>query len=451
MSRLVIAGGTIVTMDAARRIVTGDVVVEDGRIVEIVQSHNGNDASAQRHDASAQRIDASGCIVLPGLVQAHTHLCQTLCRGSADDLPLLEWLRQRVWPYEAALDEGAMRACARLAAAELLLGGTTAILDMGTVHETDALFDAVAATGLRATIGKAMMDEGDGVPLRMREETKRSLDDSDALCARWHDSAGGRLRYAYAPRFVLSCTEELLREVGMRVHRGARLHTHASEQAAEIELVRRKRGADNIVYLESLGLGGPNAALAHCVHATDDERRRLAANGTHVVHCPSSNLKLGSGIAPIPEMLAQGIHVALGADGAPCNNNLDGFVELRLAALLHKPRAGATAMPALTALELATLGGAAALGLEREIGSLEPGKRADLIVVEPRTPHATPSFDPVSTLVYATQSRDVRDVVVDGRVLVRGGALTELTGLDRAEVVATAQAEATRVQARVRA
>ena len=166
-------------------------------------------------------------------------------------------------------------------------------------------------------------------------------------------------------------------------------------------MVRRERGADNIVYLESLGLGGPNAALAHCVHATDDERRRLAASGTHVVHCPSSNLKLGSGIAPIPEMLAQGIHVALGADGAPCNNNLDGFVELRLAALLHKPRAGATAMPAATALELATLGGAAALGLEREIGSLEPGKRADLIVVEPRTPHATPSFDPVSTLVYA--------------------------------------------------
>jgi len=458
MSRLIIAGGTIVTMDAARRIVTGDVVVENGRIVEIVQSQNGNDAAAQRDDATAQRddaraqrIDASGCIVLPGLVQAHTHLCQTLCRGAADDLPLLEWLRRRVWPYEAALDERAMRACARLAVAELLLGGTTAILDMGTVHETDALCDAVAATGLRATVGKAMMDDGDGVPARLREETGRSIDDSDALAARWHGAADGRLRYAYAPRFVLSCTEELLREVGLRVHRGARLHTHAAEQEAEIALVRRERGADNIVYLESLGLGGPNAALAHCVHATDDERRRLAANGTHVVHCPSSNLKLGSGIAPIPEMLAQGIHVALGADGAPCNNNLDGFVELRLAALLHKPRAGTTAMPAATALELATLGGAAALGLEREIGSLEVGKRADLIVVDRRTPHATPSFDPVSTLVYATQSRDVRDVVVDGRVLVRGGVLTELTGLDRAEVVATAQAEAERVQGRVRA
>ncbi|HEX9102504.1 MAG TPA: amidohydrolase family protein, partial [Polyangia bacterium] len=208
MSRLVIAGGTIVTMDAARRIVVGDVVVEDGRIVEIVQAHQSRDASAQRDDASAQRddasaqhddadaqrIDASGCIVLPGLVQAHTHLCQTLCRGAADDLPLLEWLRRRVWPYEAALDERAMRAAARLAVAELLLGGTTAILDKGTVHETDALCDAVAATGLRATLGKAMMDDGDGVPPRLREDTQRSIDDSDALAARWHGAAGGRLR-----------------------------------------------------------------------------------------------------------------------------------------------------------------------------------------------------------------------------------------------------------------
>ncbi len=162
-------------------------------------------------------------------------------------------------------------------------------------------------------------------------------------------------------------------------------------------------------------------------------------------------MKLASGIAPIPEMLAQGIHVALGADGAPCNNNLDGFLELRLAALLHKPRAGATAMPAATVLELATRGGAAALGLEDEIGALEVGRRADIIVVDPRSAHATPSFDAVSTLVYACQSRDVRDVLVDGRVLVRGGRLTEATGLDYGEVIATAAAEAARVQSRVRA
>jgi 5-methylthioadenosine/S-adenosylhomocysteine deaminase len=453
VSRLVVSGGTIVTMDAARRVVTGDLLISDGRIEQIVTSPGGaesNDAAAQFNDASAQRIDASGCIVAPGLVQAHTHLCQTLCRGGADDLPLLDWLRLRVWPYEAALDERALRAAARLAVAELLLGGTTAILDMGTVHDTDVLAEAVAATGLRAVLGKAMMDMGDAVPARLRESTQSSLNESDALRARWEGRGDGRIGYAYAPRFVLSCTEELLREVAMRVHRGARLHTHAAEQEAEIEVVRRERGLDNIIYLESLGLAGPRAALAHCVHATGAERLRLAASGTHVVHCPSSNLKLASGIAPIPEMLAQGIRVALGADGAPCNNNLDGFVELRLAALLHKPRAGATAMPALTALELATRGGAAALGLADQIGSLEAGKRADLIVVDPRRVHATPRFDAVSTLVYACQSRDVRDVIVDGRVLVREGQLTGVTGLDYEAVVASAQFEAERVSARLR-
>jgi 5-methylthioadenosine/S-adenosylhomocysteine deaminase len=464
--RVVIAGGTIVTVDEARRVLEGDVVIEDGRIAAIVPRGataqlndagaqlNGadahlNGASAQLNGADAQIIDARGCIVAPGLVQAHTHLCQTLCRGGADDLPLLEWLRRRVWPYEAALDERSMRASVRVAVAELLLGGTTAILDMGTVHDTDALADAVAASGLRAVVGKAMMDSGDGVPARLRETTRRSLDDSDALRARWHGAADGRLGYAYAPRFVLSCTEELLREVGARVAKGARLHTHASEQAAEIEVVRRERGSDNIVYLEALGLAGPRAALAHCVHATVDERARLAAGGTHVVHCPSSNLKLASGIAPIPEMLAQGIRVALGADGAPCNNNLDAFVEMRLAALLHKPRAGATAMPAATVLDLATRGGAAALGLEDVVGSLAVGKRADVIVVDARAPHATPSVDAVSTLVYACQSRDVRDVLVDGRVLVRDRALTSLTGLDYGAVVAEAQSEAARVRGRV--
>ena len=175
--------------------------------------------------------------------------------------------------------------------------------------------------------------------------------------------------------------------------------------------------------------GAPSATLAHCVHATPEERRLLAREGTNVTHCPSSNLKLGSGIAPIPEMLAEGIHVALGADGAPCNNNLDAFVELRLAALLHKPRVGPAGMTALQALELATLGGARALGLEAELGSIEPGKRADLIVIDPGAPHVAPSPDPVSTVVYAAQSRDVRHVLVDGRLLDRPGDFLLLDAL----------------------
>lgn len=441
MSLLVIRGGTLITMDSERRVLEGDLLIASGRIAAV------GDVSPP---PGAATLDAGGCLVLPGLVQAHTHLCQTLLRGAAEGLPLLDWLRQRVWPHEAALDERALRAAARLAVAELLLGGTTTVLDMASVHETDALFDAVAATGLRATIGKAMMDTGDGVPARLRESTRRSLDESDALARRWQGAAEGRLGYAYAPRFVLSCTEQLLAEVGARVAAGARVHTHASEQQTEVEAVRRERGADNVVYLERLGLCGARATLAHCVKVSAAEQQRLAATNTRVVHCPASNLKLASGIAPVPEMLAQGISVALGSDGAACNNNLDAFVDMRLAALLHQPRLGPRALPAAAVLELATLGGARALGLEREIGSLEPNRRADVIVVDARAPHATPAPDPLAALVYAVQSCDVRDVLVDGRLLVRNRRLTEATGLDLAEVMATANAESARIASLVR-
>lgn len=441
MGTIEIHGGTVVTMDGARRVIDGSVYVRGGRIVAI-------GGPAPDGFVAETRIDAAGCLVLPGLVQAHTHVCQTLCRGAADDLPLLEWLRERIWPHEAALDEQAMRACARLAAAELLRGGTTAILDMGTVHEEDALVEELGRAGLRAVVGKAMMDEGEGMPARLKEDTRRSIDESDALAARWSGAFDGRIGYAYAPRFVLSCSEGLLREVAARVERGMRVHTHASEQLAEVELVRRSRGRDYIAYLDELGLAGGRATLAHCVHPTDEERRLLAVHGTHVAHCPSSNLKLGSGVAPIPEMLAQGISVALGADGAPCNNNLDAFLELRLAALLHKPRAGTRAMDAWTVLELATRGGARALGLDAEVGSLEPGKKADLIVVDVQRAHVAPTSDPASALVYAARASDVRDVLVDGRVLVRGGRLTETSGLDEGEVVRRSQEEAARVAAR---
>jgi cytosine/adenosine deaminase-related metal-dependent hydrolase len=440
-SALILRGGTILTVDPQRRVLAGDLLIEDGRIAAIV-----GPGESLPTVASPRVLDVRGCAVMPGLVQAHTHLCQTLCRGAADDLPLLAWLRERVWPYEAALDERAMRAATRLAIAELLLSGTTAILDMGTVRETDALADELARSGLRATLGKAMMDTGDGVPPRMRETTRASLDESDALARRWSGAAEDRLRYAYAPRFVLSCTEALLREVAARLRAGARLHTHASEQLDECALVRAERGADNIAYFGTLGLVGPRTALAHCVHPTLDERSLLARSGAHVVHCPSSNLKLGSGIAPIPEMIAEGISVALGADGAPCNNNLDGFLELRLAALLHKPRAGTHAMPAPLALELATLNGARAIGRADEIGSLEVGKRADLIVVDLETLHGAPSPEPVSHVVYAAQSRDVRHVFVDGRQLVENGRLTERTGLERARVIADARAEGERIR-----
>ena len=418
---LVFRGGTILTVDPEHRVLAGDVACKGGAIV-----HVGGDYTPTGRDFTI--VDCAGCIVMPGLVQAHVHTCQTLARGRADDLELLDWLRTVVWPYEGALDAPALAASARLAMAELLLGGTTAILDMATVHHTDALFAVADDAGLRATIGKAMMDAPDPqIPQGLRETTQRSLAESAGLIERWHGKAGDRLRFAYAPRFVLSCTDELLAEVGARARaNGIRVHTHASENQGEIALVRERFGKPNIEVLDAFGLLGPHACIAHAVHLSADERALLAARGAHICTCPSSNLKLASGICQLPELIAAGVSCAIGADGAPCNNNLDGFLELRLVALLHKHRAGPRALPAPEVVRLATLGGAAALGQADRIGSLEVGKRGDVIAVDITPLHTLPAASPWSQIAYAAKACDVRHVAVDGNVVVRDRVLLTL-------------------------
>jgi cytosine/adenosine deaminase-related metal-dependent hydrolase len=289
-----------------------------------------------------------------------------------------------------------------------------------------------------------MMDMGDGVPKALVEPTDRSLAQSLALLKKWHLAEGGRLRYAFAPRFALSCTRKLLEEVAhLAKEHGVRIHTHASENRGEIELVRAQTGQENIAFLSSLGIAGPHVTLAHCVWLSDEERARLAREGTVVCHCPGSNLKLASGIAEIPELPSAGVPVALGADGAPCNNNLDLFVEMRLAALLQKPRLGPKALPAQQVLEMATLHGARALGLEDEVGSIEPDKRADLIDVSVEGLHSNPGGnDPVSQLVYSAQSRDVLHVIIDGRPVMLD---RRLLTLDETAVRASAVKHAERL------
>lgn len=424
---VLIKGGTVVTMDAADTVLAGDVLVRGGRI----------EAVGPTPDAAADvTIDARGCAVLPGFVQTHVHLCQTLFRGAADDLPLLDWLKRRVWPMEAAHDPHSLRASARLGVAEMIRGGTTCALTMETVNHTEEVFRVVEESGFRATIGKCMMDKGDEVPRPLQEETEASIGESLALLEKWHGRAGGRVRYCFAPRFAVSCTPELLARVAtLARERGVIIHTHASENRAEIELVERETGLRNVEYLDSLGVSGPHVVLAHCVHVGADEMRLLASSGTHVAHCPSSNMKLGSGVAPVSEMLSRGVSVSLGADGAPCNNRLDMFTEMRSAALLQKVSRGADALPAAAVLRMATRGGARALGLEDEVGSIEPGKRADLTVLELERLHTTPRPEIVSTVVYAAEARDVRDVLIDGRPVLRDGRLTTL---DERAVVAEA-------------
>ncbi len=253
-------------------------------------------------------LDASGGLVLPGFIQTHVHLCQTLFRGFADDLALIDWLRTRIWPMEAAHTPASLRASARLAACELLSSGTTAVLTMETVHDTEAVFEEVEASGLRAVVGKCLMDADAAVPRRLLQTARAAIDESLDLHRRWDGAAGGRLRAAFAPRFAVSCSRGLLEEVGsLSASGGVLVHTHASEQQAEIAIVERQTGKRNIEYFEAIGLASERLCLAHCVWVDEREQDILAARRVKVLHCPGSNLKLGSGIAPVAELRRRGV------------------------------------------------------------------------------------------------------------------------------------------------
>ena len=307
-----IRNATILTMNDRFEVVDGAVSVRSGVIASV---------GPEPADPHETVVDAAGGFLLPGFVQTHLHLCQTLFRGYADDLTLMDWLRQRIWPMEAAHTPASLRASASLTCMELLRSGTTSILTMETVHDTDAVFESVSASGIRATIGKCMMDANDEAPSRLREQTDRSLDESLALHRRWHDTANGRIRAAFAPRFAVSCSRALLEAVGeLSARELALVHTHAAEQREEIEIVRRVSGQTNIEYLADVGLVSPRLCAAHCVWVDAREQALLASADVKVMHCPGSNLKLGSGIAPVPELLAQGICVSLGTDGAACSS-----------------------------------------------------------------------------------------------------------------------------------
>jgi 5-methylthioadenosine/S-adenosylhomocysteine deaminase len=429
-----VRNATILTMNDALEIIEGAVGVRDGRIISV---------GPEPDEPFDTTIDAGGAYLLPGFVQTHIHLCQTLFRGFADDMPLLDWLKRRVWPLEAAHTPSTLRASARVASAELLLSGTTTVLTMETVHDTDVVFEALAESGMRAVVGKCMMDSADGVPPRLREKTRASIDESLALMKRWNGAANGRLRAAFAPRFAVSCSRELLEAVGqLSRERQALIHTHASENRDEVEVVRQLSGGfSNLEYLADTGLAGPHLCAAHCVWVTDAEQALIAERDVKVLHCPGSNLKLGSGIAPVAKMRRNGICVSLGADGAACNNRLDMFEEIRLAVALQAVREEPGALTARDAISMATREGARALGLDDEIGSIEVGKRADLILVGRDRPHLAPDADPWSTLAFAARGSDVRLTMVDGEILASRGQLLRADVADIVEEARRAAAE----------
>lgn len=361
--------------------------------------------------------------LIPGFVQTHIHLCQTLFRGLADDLQLLDWLQYRIFPYENAHDKNSLRASVKVGINELLRGGTTCILDMGTLRHQEIIFDELIKSGLRAFAGNCLIDENDLFP-QFKSTTQEQIDYTYSLAKEFHNKENGRIKFGFAPRFVLSCSEELLKEsFNMKKDfAGAVYHTHSSENKNEIAEVRKRYGKENIEYFRSIEAIDDHSVFAHCIHTTENEIKLMKESGLRVAHCPSSNLKLASGIANIPRYLKEGISVSLGADGAPCNNNLNALTEMRLAALIQKPVHGATTMDAKTVFKLATIEGAKALHLENEIGSIEPGKKADIVLM-----YLSSSFNSYidsdesifSDIVYSSGINNIHSVIVEGKWLVR--------------------------------
>jgi cytosine/adenosine deaminase-related metal-dependent hydrolase len=421
VTRLLIEGGTLLGLAARDDIQRGtDLYAEDGRIRAV-------GGEAQRLARATEkgllvRFDARGKWVLPGFVQAHLHLCQTLLRNGPEDLELLPWLQSHVWPGEAAHDAETMSVSARLGIAESLSAGVTAVLDMGSVRHSDALFEAAAASGIRYVGGNVLMDDPETTPPTLRATAEEGLAETKRLHGKWHGKENGRLSVAVQPRFAVSCTEALLRRAAeLARDLGLVVHTHASENRAECALVERRTGLPNIAYLDAVELLGPRTCIAHAVHAGEPDFALLAVRGTAVAHCPSSNLKLASGICPVPELRRAGVRVALGSDGAACNNLLDPFREMLLAALLPRARRPAEQLPAFDVLRMATREGASALALEGPAG-LTAGARADLAILDPETGWSLPddwSAEPYGAIVYSMGRGNVAATIVDGVVRYR--------------------------------
>jgi cytosine/adenosine deaminase-related metal-dependent hydrolase len=419
MTGLFIEGGTLLGLTAPDDVRPDtDLYAERGRIRAI-------GAEARRlAPEGVERLDARGRWVLPGFVQAHLHLCQTLLRNGPDDLELLPWLRSHVWPGEAAHDAWTMSVSARLGIAECLSAGVAAVLDMGTVSHSDSLFESAASAGIRYVGGNVLMDDPATTPPALRAPAEEGLAETERLHGRWHGREDGRLSVAVQPRFAVSCTDGLLRRAGdLARERALVVHTHASENRAECELVETRTGMRNVAYLDAVGLLGPKTCVAHAVHTDPRDFRLLAERRTTVAHCPASNLKLASGVCPVPEMRRAGVRVALGSDGAACNDLLDPFREMRLAALLPRVRGGAGPLTAFEVLRMATWEGGAALGLEGREGLVE-GATADLVVLDPETGWSLPhewSREPFGAVVFSMGRENVAATVVDGVVRYRRG------------------------------
>jgi len=421
MQTLAIRGGHILRSDMT--VTEADVLVdrEAGDIVEIGAELGGDD-----------ELDADGCLVMPGLVNAHTHVAMTLLRGHADDKPLESWLREDIWPVEAALEPEDIEAGAALGALEMIKSGTTAFADM--YFEIDRTADVVDRAGLRAVLGHGAISAG-----KDDAAARADIEESVEMARRLDGAADGRISTAVMPHSLTTVTPELLELAADEASEaGVPVHYHANETVDEVAPIVEERGQRPLEWARDLGMCRESDFFAHGVHLDEAEIDLLARRGTGVVHCPASNMKLASGMAPVQRLLDAGVVVGLGTDGAASNNDLDLFDELRDAAMLGKLAADdASAVAAPDAVRMATAGGADALGLNA--GRIEAGAAGDLAVIDLDAPHLTPRHDLVSHLAYAARGSDVRHTICDGEVLMRD---REVLTLDESAVMERASARA---------
>ncbi len=437
--------GTLITMDAERRIITdGAIAVDGGRIVAVDKAR----VLRERYHGES-RTDLFGRVVTPGLINTHVHLAQAMIRGCADDMELIDWLGKRVWVLQGNYSEEDGRASAELCILEMLKSGTTAFVEsmLAGRYGFDGIAEAVLRSGMRAALSKIVMDTATYATQEnwmypgMVEDRETTLRDTLAMHDKWDGAGDGRIRVWFGPRTPGGVTPELYREITkIARQRGMGVTVHLAEVQADRQFFEEHFGQTPAEYAEDVGLVGPNTLLVHTVWMDEHDIEILARTDTNVAHNPVSNAKLASGIAPIAEMLAAGVNVALGTDGGPSNNSYDLVREMRWASYLQKARTlNPTVAPAESVLEMATLHGAKAMGLEKEIGSLEVGKQADFVVFDLDKPHVTPSVDPVSTLVCAATGADVDTVVIGGEIVVQG---RQVLTLDEERILRTARERA---------
>ncbi len=429
---LVVTNGTVITMDPDHRVIeNGSVAISNGTITAV------GPGEAVRVPSDADIIDADGGIIMPGLVNTHTHAAMTLFRGLADDLPLMDWLNDHIFPAEALLDADKVYTGTLLGCAEMILSGTTCFCDMYLFE--DAVAHAAKASGMRAVVGEVLYD----FPSPNYGPIDKGFAFTRRLVDIWRDDP--LITIAVEPHSPYLCAPDLLTEAAaLAGEHGIPLVIHLSETRNEVNDIRKRYDATPVGHLASLGILDANLLACHCVVLNERDMDLLQQFDVKVSHNPESNMKLASGVSPVSALMERGICVGLGTDGCSSNNNLDLFAEMDMAAKIHKAsQLDPTVLDAATVLRMATIDGARALGLDHLIGSLEIGKRADLIVIDTQKPHLTPMYHPTSHLVYSVGGSDVSATIVDGRILMKDRILRHM---DIDGIMADAQGIARQLQ-----